>query len=199
VIGGDIGTKESVPDFFELLKGYAFTASISLGNHDIYCNLARYHDSGAAEVEGKACFSHDDGVLKRVYLDSSDNAVGDKQIAWLARELSGANKAALFLHHPILEIDTPLERAGAALKDRHKLKTVLTRAGCEVTVFCGHYHMIDETCETNIRQFVTPAVSYQIVKQASRLRVDTKTFGYRILEIDGAEIKTEVILLTKNG
>lgn len=38
----------------------------------------------------------------------------------------------------------------------------------------------DEAREANIRQFVTPAVSYQIVKQSDRLRVDTHTFGYRI-------------------
>ena len=37
----------------------------------------------------------------------------------------------------------------------------------------------------------------KIIKQADRLRVDTSTFGYRILEIDGAEIATEVVLLTE--
>ena len=48
----------------------------------------------------------------------------------------------------------------------------------------------------SIRQFVTPAVPYQIIKQSDRLRVDTSTFGYRILEIDGAEITCEIVLLT---
>jgi 3',5'-cyclic-AMP phosphodiesterase len=52
--------------------------------------------------------------------------------------------------------------------------------------------VIDEACEASIRQFVTPAVSYQIVKQSDRLRVDTSTF----LEIDGAEITSEIVLLT---
>jgi 3',5'-cyclic-AMP phosphodiesterase len=74
---------------------------------------------------------------------------------------------------------------------------LLASADCDVSVFCGHYHMIDEACEADTRQFVTPAVSYQIIKQADPLRVDTSTFGYRILEIDGAEITSEVVLLTE--
>jgi 3',5'-cyclic-AMP phosphodiesterase len=70
--------------------------------------------------------------------------------------------------------------------------TLLTRTDGEVSVFCGHDHMIDEAREANIRQFVTPAVSCQIVKRADGLRMDTRTFGYRSLEIDGAEAKTAI-------
>jgi len=199
IFGGDIGTNKSALGFFELLNGYNFTTSIVLGNHDTYSNIAQYCDVGGNTIQGKLCFSHDDGHLKRIFLDSSDNTVGDDQLVWLARELNGASKVALFLHHPILEIDTPLERSGASLRDRDKIKVLLANTNCEVSVFCGHYHMIDEAREGSIRQFVTPAVSYQIIKQADRLRVDTGTFGYRILEIDGAEITTEIVLLTETS
>jgi|SRR5215475_11055843 len=199
IFGGDIGTNKSALGFFELLNGYNFTTSIVLGNHDTYSNIAQYCGVGGNTIQGKLCFSHDDGHLKRIFLDSSDNTVGDDQLVWLARELNGASKIALFLHHPILEIDTPLERSGASLRDRDKIKVLLANTNCEVSVFCGHYHMIDEAREGSIRQFVTPAVSYQIIKQADRLRVDTGTFGYRILEIDGAEITTEIVLLTETS
>lgn len=199
IFGGDIGTNKSALGFFELLNGYNFTTSIVLGNHDTYSNIAQYCDVGGNTIQGKLCFSHDDGHLKRIFLDSSDNTVGDDQLVWLARELNGASKVALFLHHPILEIDTPLERSGASLRDRDKIKVLLANTNCEVSVFCGHYHMIDEAREGSFRQFVTPAVSYQIIKQADRLRVDTGTFGYRILEIDGAEITTEIVLLTETS
>jgi len=199
IFGGDIGTNGSVPGFFELLNGYNFTTSIILGNHDIYGNVAQYCSLPGNTVQGKMCFSHDDGHLKRIFLDSSDNTIGDDQLAWLARELNGASKVALFLHHPILEVDTPLERAGASLKDRDKIKMLLAGTHCGVSVFCGHYHMIDEACEGRIWQLVTPAVSYQIIKQADRLQVDTSKFGYRILEIDGAEITSEVVLFTETS
>ncbi len=197
VFGGDIGTPESVRGFFEILEGYDFTPSIVLGNHDAYRDVAQYCGVRAGAVEGKLCSSHDDGHLKRIFLDSSDNTIGATQLAWLAHELDGTSRIALFVHHPILGIDTPVERYGAVLRDQREIKTLLTSADCEVSVFCGHYHMIDEAREANIRQFVTPAVSYQIVKQSDRLRVDSHTFGYSILEIDGAEIKTETVLLTE--
>jgi 3',5'-cyclic-AMP phosphodiesterase len=197
IFGGDIGTRESVPGFFELLSGYDFTPTIMLGNHDAYDNVTPYCRIGAGAVQGRLCLSHDDRHPKCIFLDSSDNTVGDDQRAWLARELDGVGKAALFVHHPVLKIDTPVDRSGAALKDREEVKTLLAGADCDVSVFCGHFHMIDEAREANIRQFATPAVSYQIVKHADRIRVDTETFGYRILAMDAAEIRTEVVLFTE--
>lgn len=196
VFGGDIGTAQSVQGFFELLRGYDFNVSVILGNHDTYPNVRRHWSTGDSAVDGKLCFSHADRHLKRIFLDSSDNMLGDSQRAWLARELDGVRKAALFVHHPILGLDTPVDRSGAALRDRDEIRSLLLGIDCEISIFCGHYHMIDETREANIRQFVTPAVSYQIVKQSDALQADTVAFGYRILEIDGAEIATRVVSLT---
>ncbi|WP_407181095.1 metallophosphoesterase family protein [Bradyrhizobium sp. STM 3562] len=199
IFGGDIGARERLATFFELLGAYDFTASLILGNHDVYADVAEYRSEGARAVGGKMCYSRDDGCLRYVFLDTSDNTVGGEQLAWLERELTGASKVALFLHHPILDIDTPVERAGAILRDRDELKMILTRTRCDISAFCGHYHMEDEASEANIRQFVTPAVSYQIVKRAERIEVDTRASGYRILEIDGGEIKTEVVMLSTAG
>ena len=197
VFGGDIGTQESVVGFFEILDGYDFKVSIILGNHDTYSNVVQHCHMSDSAIEGKMCFSHNDVHLKRIFLDSSDNVLGDEQRAWLARELDGVSKAALFVHHPILAIDTPLEQAGVALRDRDEVKALLlSRADCGLSVFCGHYHMIAEVREANIRQFATPAVSYQIIKHSDPFRVDTDAFGYRIVEIDDARIRTDVVMLT---
>jgi 3',5'-cyclic-AMP phosphodiesterase len=197
VFGGDIGSAESVPGFFEILKGYRFTPSLVLGNHDAYANVIKHCYYSANALTGKMCYSHDDGFLRSLFLDTSDNTVSDHQLTWLRHQTDGATKIALFLHHPILEIVTPLERAGATLRDRDKLKTLLTGLSCEVWAFCGHYHMDDGAAEANIRQFATPAVSYQIVKRAEGVEVETSRVGYRILEIDEDEIRTEVVMLDR--
>jgi 3',5'-cyclic-AMP phosphodiesterase len=197
VFGGDIGTSQSVRGFFELLAGYGFTASLILGNHDAYADVTEYWDRSDGSVAGKMCYSHDDGPLKYVFLDTSDNTVGDDQLAWLARELRPASTVVLFVHHPVLAIDTPLDRAGAALKDREKLKALLTGAHCDIFAFCGHYHMDDQRSEANVRQFVTPAVSYQIVKRAERVDVDASEAAYRMIDIDGTDIRTEVVRLAR--
>jgi 3',5'-cyclic-AMP phosphodiesterase len=182
IFGGDIGSAESVPAFFEILKGYAFNLSLLPGNHDVDATVRKYRHQASEKVAGKMCFSQDDGFLSWVFLDTSDNKVGDNQLVWLEQQADGASKIALFLHHPILEIDTPLERSGATLRDRDELKRLLTGLDCEVWAFCGHYHMDDEAAEANLRQFVTPAISYQIVKHAETLEVETGRVGYRILD-----------------
>ncbi|WP_168879451.1 metallophosphoesterase [Rhizobium sp. P28RR-XV] len=197
VFGGDIGTAHSVAGFFELLRAYAFDVSLILGNHDTYVNVTPYYDKGGGTVAGKLCYSQQDPHLKRIFLDTSDNAVGDGQRKWLARELEGVKRAAIFLHHPIVPLDTPIDRTGAALRDRDEVRSLLIGMGCRVSLFCGHYHMIDEAREANIWQYVSPAVSYQIVKQSDCLKDDTGTFGYRILEMDKEEIKTQVVLFSE--
>jgi Icc protein len=105
-------------------------------------------------------------------------------------------QAAIFVHHPVLALDAPVDRTRAALRDRDEVKSQLIGAGCRIYLFCGHYHMIDEAREANIRQYVSPAVSYQIVKQSQFLKADTGTFGYRILEMDEEEIRM-VVLFSK--
>lgn len=196
VFGGDIGARSSVPDFFEVLGSYDFRSRIVLGNHDDYAAVSPFLCDQTHAVQGKACFSEGDPALKWMFLDSSTNRVDEEQLAWLARELQGTHRLLLFLHHPVLPIDTPVEHAGAALRERDALKALLTGSQCDISVFCGHYHMADERCEANIRQFCTPAVSYQIVKQAERLQVDRRTCGYRIVHYAGSVIETEVVNIT---
>jgi Icc protein len=196
VFGGDIGARSSVPDFFEVLGSYGFKSRIILGNHDDYDVVAPFLFDNAQAVQGETYFSEGGPALKWVFLDSSTNRVDEEQLAWLARELQGTHRLLLFLHHPILPIDTPVEHAGAALRERDALKALLTGSQCDISVFCGHYHMADERCEANIRQFCTPAVSYQIVKEAELLQVDRTTCGYRIVHYAGGVIETEVVNMT---
>lgn len=199
VFGGDIGSRSAPSRFFEILDQYGVAPSMVLGNHDTYADVAHRAGIGRGAVEGKLCSSHDDGIWRLITLDTSDNSIGACQLAWLAGELQGASRVALFVHHPVLAIDTPIDRSGAALIDRQDLRALLETAACDVSIFCGHYHMIDEVREANIRQFATPAVSYQIVKWADRVQVDIRTFGYRIVEFEGPDIRTKCVLLTDSA
>ena len=197
VFGGDIGARGAVPDFFEILGSYDFNSKIVLGNHDDYDAVSPFLSDQTHAVQGKACFSEGDPALKWLFLDSSTNRVDEDQLGWLARELQGTRQLLLFLHHPILPIDTPVEHAGASLRERDALKALLIGSQCDISVFSGHYHMADERHEANIRQLCTPAVSYQIVKEADRLRVDTTRCGYRIVETNDGEIETEIVYLSE--
>ncbi|MGO4336227.1 metallophosphoesterase [Labrys sp. KB_33_2] len=197
VFGGDIGARGTVPDFFEILGSYDFNSKIVLGNHDDYDAVSPFLCDQTHAIQGKVCFFEGDPALKWLFLDSSTNRVDEDQLAWLKRELQDTRRLLLFLHHPVLPIDTLVEHAGATLRERDALKALLTSSQCDISLFCGHYHMADERREANIRQFCTPAVSYQIVKQAERLRVDTTRCGYRIVETNDGEIETEIVYLSE--
>jgi Icc protein len=142
-------------------------------------------------------YAYEDGHFKYIYLDSSPNCIGDNQFSWLQQELKTGEKVIIFLHHPVLEIDTALDRAGAALNGREKIRNALLEAAKETIIFCGHYHMDDDTVDGSIRQFLTPAASYQIEKLSDEIAIDEQSFGYRLIDIEGSEISTQVVMFRK--
>jgi 3',5'-cyclic-AMP phosphodiesterase len=192
VFGGDIGTRQANPWFFAAVEKYKFDLSMVLGNHDLFSEVHRHYRSQHLQGSGEMNYAREDDDFKYVYLDSSSNAISDAQFDWLKQRLNGGKKLLLFLHHPVLKIDTPLDRQGAALKDREKIKHALHDCQNEVSVFCGHYHMQDEAIDGNIRQFLTPAVSYQIEKRSAA--IDRRSFGYRLIEIDGSDVRTSLVM-----
>jgi 3',5'-cyclic-AMP phosphodiesterase len=198
VFGGDIGSPSSVQWFFETLDRYSFKLQLVLGNHDALSSVANFYRGGSVASAGQLYHSEEEAHRKFIYLDTSANLVGDRQLAWLGSELATEKETFfVFVHHPILQIDTPLDRIGAALRDGDEARALLQRARGRVVVFCGHYHMDVETADRNIQQFVTPATSYQIVRQADLVAVNDSSFGYRIVRLCGSELETEVVTLTQ--
>ncbi|HEY1743420.1 MAG TPA: metallophosphoesterase [Granulicella sp.] len=195
VFGGDIGTKDANEWLFNLMVKYGFKLRMVLGNHDTFSEVSKHYSSPSSDDELK--YAYEEGPFKYIYLDSSSNFISDNQFRWLQQELTTEKKVILFLHHPVLEIDTPLDRAGAALNARDKIRAALLQANRETVIFCGHYHMEDDAIDENIRQLVTPAASYQIEKLSDEIAIDEQSFGYRLIEIDGSELSTEVVLFRK--
>ena len=188
IFGGDIGDATAHPIFFEALKPYSF--NLILGNHDHFNQVAGYYRPDKEKAELYYRFEEDD--YKYLVLDSSTDEVSEAQLTWLRIELETSKKLLLFIHHPVLAIDTPIDKL-YPLKNREQLKSVLIESEKDITIFCGHYHMNDETSYRNIKQIITQALSYQIVKNATDLKVDGSIFGYRIIGIDKDRIDTELI------
>jgi hypothetical protein len=61
-----------------------------------------------------------------------------------------------------------------------------------VSVFCDHDHMIDDAREANIRQIRHAGRLLSDCQARRQAGMDTRTFGYRSLEIDGDEAKTAI-------
>lgn len=196
IFGGDIGERESAQWFFESLKNYP-SLNVILGNHDHFSEVGKYYTNNYFQNKTELYYAYEDDFLKYIYLDSSTDTISDIQFEWFQQELFSSKKIILFIHHPILEINTAVDKL-YPLKNRKKIKQELLKHKNEVYIFCGHYHMIDERTDGSIKQFITPATSYQVKKESSVIEIETDTFGYRVISIDKGEINSDLFLF-KNG
>ncbi|MBB5646157.1 metallophosphoesterase family protein [Pedobacter cryoconitis] len=195
IFGGDIGAQKANQWFFKTIDEFNFKFLMVLGNHDSYQQVSQYYkNEHRNEPDDELYYADEEGQFKFIYLDSSSNAVSQNQLNWLLQELDTDKEILLFIHHPVLEIETPLDKVGAALKGRDEIKRILSGVQKDIVVFCGHYHMTDELIAGNIRQYSSPACSYQIEKLSEKIEIDTSSFGYRLITINGRQLSTEVKL-----
>lgn len=190
---GDIGENEGIPYFFEQLKSNAL--SITLGNHDKFDAISKYHDVGADHTSKKIYRSTLKTYFKFIFLDSSSGIIDGQQLRWLKKELLSTKPIIIFVHHPIIGLNVKVDEIGK-LKNRNELTDILTGTANEIRIYCGHYHMEDTTVHKNITQHITPAVAFQIKKRPDSIMLDTSISGYRIIRMEKSEISSKVKLLS---
>lgn len=185
IFGGDIGEASAHNYFFDALKQFSF--KLILGNHDKFENVKEHFiiDQNKNELYYKV----EDESYLYIFLDTSSDEISTIQIQWLQAELNSIKEIILFIHHPVLSINTPVDKL-YPLKNREQLKAILLNHEKNITVFCGHYHMNDEQVQNNIKQITTQSLSFQLVKNATEIQIDNSNFGYRIIEIYEDKIET---------
>lgn len=189
IFGGDIGEASSHRYFFERMKPYAF--SMILGNHDDFNKVTKHYKQIG---ERKELFYHfEDELFKYLFLDSSSDAISDEQLDWIRGEIKTDKELVIFIHHPILQVDTVADRM-FPLKNRETLKAMFSDLQNEVLVVCGHYHMGDTQRHKNIEQKIVPSACFQLLKDTPVLEVNNSVIGYLLIEIDKAKIATKTIL-----
>ena len=194
VIGGDIGEAYSLPWFFENIQRMNIRTHITLGNHDNYISVSKHYTVEDNKGNGELYYSIDTELYRTIFLDSSTNEISEQQFEWLQNALHTDLPIMLFIHHPLFEVETEMD-VQYALIARERIQQVLLKHNNKVYVFSGHYHTADETTIGNVTQFVTPAASFQVLKQKGKVEFDTKSFGYRIIEIDGGKVNTTLVSL----
>jgi 3',5'-cyclic-AMP phosphodiesterase len=191
IFTGDIGHKDAHRRFFALLKDFDFC--VIPGNHDKFADIKLHYHPPFLKTKSEMFYSDEDEHFKYIFLDSSSDSVSDVQLQWLENELVTLKKVLLFIHHPILQVFTAVDFKYPLL-NREKVKNALVRSGRDITVFSGHYHTDDFTKEENISQFVTPAASVQMEKNPLEIIIHSRYYGYRIIELEGAKLRTHVVL-----
>ncbi|NER13687.1 metallophosphoesterase [Leptobacterium flavescens] len=202
IIGGDLGNTASNKAFFSTLKKYDEQAEIVLGNHDTYAGISMHYSHHLNQGKGKLYYSYDERSFRFVFMDSSSGITDKEQMEWLRHQLDTDKKLLVFIHHPVLDSYSLMDRK-YALNGREAVQEIFSAHKNEVYIFCGHYHMGDERTHGNIRQYISPAVSYQVEKDPEQIRINNSNFGYRIIELNGDELRTHIVefktLLNEGG
>jgi Icc protein len=188
IFGGDMGTADSHRYFFDRFKTEVLVVA---GNHDFPQELAPNIRQPLTDGELFYAMNLDGHLL--IFLDSSTDVVSGAQLDFLEQQISKATSVCLFIHHPVLRVPSVVDDK-YPLKNRDEVKRILLDSGAPVSVFCGHNHTEHETFEENITQYMTPAVSYQILKNEPRVIADVSYTGFRIIGLDG-DIQTRVVTI----
>lgn len=187
ILGGDLGEKHSLPIIFDDMNDLEF--KIILGNHDKINDFNVFFPETqgkqeffySAEINGSDC----------IFLDSSSYKLSKKQKKYLKNWLTEAVNPVVFVHHPIIGDGSWMDREHS-LKNKLSLEEILHQNEKPVTVISGHYHHGFETASAKIRQYIAPAVSYQILN-SKIYQADTKSFGYLILDFSGGSMAVETV------
>ncbi|WP_196893447.1 metallophosphoesterase family protein [Aureivirga marina] len=192
VCTGDIGEGEGISYFFNEMKNIDF--SITLGNHDKFLEISKYYKKGLNYHSKKIYRSQNHRSFKFIYLDSSSGAIDEKQLIWLKEELKSDKPIIIFIHHPIIKLDLKVDEIGKLI-NRDRLIEILTDVKNEIIIYCGHYHLENTSFHKNLKQFITPAVAFQIKKDLNKIEIDKTISGYRIIQIENTNLTSEINLL----
>jgi len=166
------------------LEGRGFDFRLMPGNHDVAESFSPAAYS-AAKAEG----------FKVLFLDSRTHSLDAEQLAWMKAELrDNRDDLVVFVHHPVIDCGgTDMDRL-YPLRNRAETLAAVQGGPFNATVFCGHYHTESSVRLGNLVQFVTPSVLYQIKRRSGsgRLELADERIGYRVLELDGSRLFTEV-------
>lgn len=195
VIGGDISDASYYGQFFADLSAYEGRYRVIPGNHDTVPALLQHFPNPENPDLAELYYGFTDDNFLYLFLDSSSGEISAPQLHWLQAKLDANHlKILLFIHHPIFEVDSYVDRK-YPLRNRDAVRELLENQECEVFIFCGHYHCEDETGSGAISQFDTPAVSYQVEKGTDEIQSHAAYFGYRIIALENANVRNELIIL----
>jgi len=193
VCTGDIGMAASHSWLFEQLNGLGIPFHVILGNHDEYTEVRKFYDVRVKSNPGELYYSLEEHPYKYLFLDTSSSAISSEQLSWIGQEVQSPKELIIFSHHPILPTGTTPQRE-FPLKGDKAVQQLLDACDRRVVIFCGHLHMDQYSTSRNIEQYICPASCIQVKKQSDTTEIDSKNFGYRIIEISGNGCDEHVIM-----
>jgi Icc protein len=202
LLTGDLSNDESHESYRRLrdvLGEWVGRCRIVPGNHDDRSQIRAVFGDLVGGGKGRLTFSLSVHNWRLIGLDTRvpgqvAGQLGREQLDWLQTELRmhADRPTCLFLHHHPIPTSSPwLEPIGLA--DREGFGKVIGAAGQVRAVFFGHIH---QELEGSIGQAVAygaPSTSFQFKPSADQPEIDEIAPGFRLIEMDGEELRTRVI------
>lgn len=120
------------------------------------------------------------------------------QLRWLQAELdaTAAGGVILFMHHPPVDLDSPwMDRIGLAGKER--IQDLIHQDERIRLAVCGHVHHASESRVGQARVVTTPSTGIQFSPEGETPNFVPGPPGYRVIEIDGPQVRTDVTCLSE--
>ena len=213
VITGDI-TNDEHPDSYTAVRGllepWLDRLAIVPGNHDdrsvmreVFGDVIDAQSPEIAPKDDRINFSFHCGSWLCIGLDTHLNGkvpgrIGEPQIHWLRDRIAehSSDPMILFCHHPPVDVGSNwLDRIG--LTDRELLRDVLDEFSTVRFVCCGHVHH-EFSGQAGSAQVVTsPSTGLQFNPVGDSVVVAADAPGYRVIELTGQEIASQVVRMPK--
>lgn len=193
IITGDLAhdeVRETYESLRERLVDWLPKLRLIPGNHDNRLAMRAVFGDRVQSLDDRNVFADELGGWKLIGLDSHlpgelRGQLGDRQLEWLARELTTAptRPTALFVHHPPVSVGSSwLDRIG--LDDADELRLLLQQHPQAKFIACGHIHQ-ELTCHLgSLLVLATPSTSVQFQPESETLVVDSASPGLRVLNLE---------------
>lgn len=207
VITGDISQDFSVKSYanaFELIEKTGLPFVVTAGNHDNILLLEEYIQKYSHLLQKN--FTYNNWhiiVLNSHWHKHIAGLLNENELQKLQHELEHYKDKhiMIFLHHNVVTTNT-------AWLDQHTLQnadqflTIIRKYKNVKVVFSGHVHQdfhANDSVNTNIDFYTTPALSWQFKPHTDDFQLDTKMPGYRIIELhEDGQYATYVKRLSEN-
>ncbi|ATF95444.1 3',5'-cyclic adenosine monophosphate phosphodiesterase CpdA [Cedecea neteri] len=199
VVSGDIshdGSVESYRYFFSKMELLDIPYAYLLGNHDSaeHVLLAHQQHGGINNVDA---FQLSDSQWRILFVNSvvkgdDYGLISPQELNQLESQLSDSDrKTAVFLHHHLLPVGTPLVDE-CLLLNGHELLSVCRRNGVRF-IGSGHAHTLFQRKTGDILLSVSPAVCHQWENGATSVKI-VENSGFSVISLaDRPVIKTFII------
>jgi len=196
VLTGDLSITEGDEPIYKWIKQQLNNNNINNhfvigGNHDDANTLAKVFGKNYYLTDNELYYFVKPNII---FLDTIKGYCSKKQLDWFRQQIIGIKDESpiIFMHHPPFKSGVPHMDKKYAFQQTDEFVEICGLTNNTKYVFTGHYHNEISLMYKNVSMFITPSLYLQI----DMFEEDFKTYhtvpAYRIIDIDGSQLKTTV-------